>query len=175
MTYQIDPQHTTVQFKVRHLMIAYVRGVFAKFSGSVDFDPANPGATRIDVTIDAASIATPEAARNEHLKGADFFDTANHPAMTFRSKSVAAAGEGAYNVTGDFTLRGVTKDVTLRVQNVTGETKDPWGNLRRGCEASARISRKDFGMTFNAPLESGGVLVSDEVDITLDVEMMRKP
>src|SRR5262245_15851050 len=111
MTYQIDPQHTTIQFKVRHLMIANVRGVFGKFSGSVDFDPANPGASKLDLSIDVASVATPDPGRNEHLKGADFFNTAEFPDMTFKSKSVAAAGAGAYKVTGDLKLHGVTKEV----------------------------------------------------------------
>lgn len=175
MTYQIDPQHTTIQFKVRHLMIANVRGVFGKFSGSVDFDPANVGASKFDVTIDVASIATPDAARNEHLKGADFFDAAKYAEIKYQSKSVTAAGSDSFNVTGDLTMHGATKEVALKVTGLSGETKDPWGNMRRGCEASAKISRKDFGLTWNATIEAGGVMISDEVDILLDVEMLRKP
>ena len=174
MTYQIDNQHTTVQFKVRHLMIAYVRGVFAKFSGTVDFDPANPGASKVDVTVDATSLATPEAARNQHLQGADFFNTAAHPTIDFHSKSVSPAGAGAYAVKGDFTLLGVTKEITLNVSGMTEETPDPWGNLRRGCEAHARIKRSDFGMAFNA-MVNDAPMVSDEVDLDLDIEMLRKP
>jgi polyisoprenoid-binding protein YceI len=174
MTYQIDPQHTTIQFKVRHMMIANVRGVFGKFSGSVEFDPANPSASSIEVTIDVASIATPDQARNEHLKGADFFDAAKYPEIKYKSKSVSAASPESFNVKGDLTMHGVTKEVEMRVGGMSGETKDPWGNLRRGCEAFAKISRKDFGLTWNAAIESGGVIISDEVDIILDVEMLRK-
>lgn len=175
MLYQIDPQHTTIQFKVRHMMIANVRGVFPKFSGTVEFDPNDPAGAKIDLTIEVGSVATPDAGRNEHLKGADFFDAAKYPEMVFRSKRVAEAGGDTYNVTGDLSLHGVTKEVALKVTGLSGETKDPWGNLRRGCEASGRISRKDFGLTWNAAIEAGGVIVSDEVDILLDVEMLRKP
>jgi polyisoprenoid-binding protein YceI len=175
MNYQIDLQHTTIQFKVRHLMIANVRGVFGKFAGSVDFDPATAAASKVSIVIETASVGTPDAARNEHLKGADFFDAAQFPEIKFTSKSVAAAGAGAYNVTGDLSMHGVTKETVLKVTAVTDEAKDPWGNLRRGCEATTRISRKDYGLVWNAAVESGGVLISDEVDITLDVELMRKP
>jgi polyisoprenoid-binding protein YceI len=174
MNYTIDQQHTTIQFTVRHLMIANVRGVFSKFAGSVDFDPANPGATKVDISIETASVATPDAQRNEHLKGADFLNAEKYPAITFKSKSTSAAGTNAYNVTGDFSLHGVTKEITLNVQDVSGETKDPWGNLRRGAAATTKISRKEFGLVWNAPIEAG-VLISDDVNITIDLEVLRKP
>jgi polyisoprenoid-binding protein YceI len=173
MTYQIDAQHTTVQFKVRHLMIANVRGVFGKVSGSVDYDEANPTASTVEVAIETGSVATPDPARDAHLKGPDFFDVEKHPAITFKSKNVSKSGSGL-SVLGDLSLRGVTKPVTFAVSVPTGETKDPWGNMRRGLEATASISRKDFGLTWNATIESGGVMVSDQVDLIIDAELVRK-
>jgi polyisoprenoid-binding protein YceI len=173
MTYQIDSNHTSAQFKVRHMMIANVKGEFAKVTGTVDFDPSNTSLAKVDVNIDVASLVTGQPPRDEHLKGADFFDAANHPQITFKSKSVSAASGGGYKVAGDLTLRGVTKPVTLDVEPVSGEIKDMWGSMRRGTAASTRIKRSDFGMAWNAPVE-GGVLVSDDVDITIDLQMTRK-
>ena len=175
MNYQIDTAHTTIQFAVRHMMIANVRGVFGKFSGTASFDPANAAASKVSLTVDINSVSTPDAARNEHLKGADFFDAAKYPEMKFDSKSVTAAGPGAYKVVGDLSLHGTTKEVTMNVTGMSDEVKDPWGNMRRGCAASAKISRKEFGLTWNANIEAGGVIVSDEVDVTLDVELVRQP
>ena len=174
MTYQIDAQHTTVQFKVRHMMIANVRGVFPKVSGAVTYDEANPTAASVEVLIETGSVSTPDAARNEHLKGADFFDAATHPEIKFKSKSVSKSGSGL-SVTGPLSLHGVTKDVTFTSSTPTAEHKDPWGNMRRGLEATTSISRKDFGLVWNATIEAGGVLISDQVDITIDAELLRKP
>ncbi|HEX5432047.1 MAG TPA: YceI family protein [Bryobacteraceae bacterium] len=174
MTYQIDPQHTAAQFKVRHMMIANVKGEFDKVTGAVEFDPSNLSLSRVDACIDVNSISTRESQRDEHLKSADFLEAAKYPRIDFRSQSVSANG-GGYKVAGDLTIRGVTKPVILTVSEVTEEVKDPWGLLRRGATASTRISRADFGLTFNVALETGGVLVGDHVDITLDVEMTRKP
>lgn len=173
MTYQIDPQHSAAQFKVRHMMIANVKGEFDKIRGTVDLDPANPSAARVEAIIDVNSISTREPDRDNDLKSPRFFDAANFPEITFRSTSVAPDGEG-YKVTGDLSLHGVTKSVTLDVESLTPEVKDPWGLQRRGLTASTRIDRRDFGITLNMPLEGGGVLVGDKVDITLDVEMTRK-
>src|SRR5215469_15942041 len=131
MIYQIDTQHSAAQFKVRHMMIANVKGEFDKLKGTVDFDPANLGATKIDATIDVASISTREADRDAHLKSPDFFDVAKFPEMTFRSTKAVPDGDG-YKVTGDLTIHGVTKPVTLEVDSVSPEIKDPWGFLRRG-------------------------------------------
>ena len=175
MTYQIDPQHSAAQFKVRHMMIANVKGEFDKVSGTVEFDPSNPAASQVDVSIDVASISTRETARDNDLKSAHFFDVANYPTITFKSTGVAASGEGEYEVTGDLTIHGVTKPVALKVESFTEEVKDPWGLMRRGATATTHISRAEFGMHFNMALETGGVLVGDKVDITLDVEMTRKP
>jgi polyisoprenoid-binding protein YceI len=175
MTYQIDTQHSSAQFKVRHMMIANVKGEFDKVAGTVDYDPANPAASKVEATVDVASVSTRETDRDNHLKSPDFFDVAKYPHISFKSTGVAKDGAGAYKVAGDLTIRGVTKPVTLEVESFTDEIKDPWGFMRRGATATARINRKDFGMEFNIPLDSGGFVVGDNIDITLDVEMTRKP
>lgn len=175
MTYTIDSAHSSAQFKVRHMMIANVKGEFDKISGSVNYDPANPSAASAEASIDVASISTREADRDNHLKSADFFDVAKYPSITFKSSSVSKDGDGGYKVAGELTIRGVTKPVTLEVEHVTDELKDPWGLMRRGASATTRINRKDFGMEFNIPLDAGGFVVGDHIDITLDVEMTRQP
>jgi polyisoprenoid-binding protein YceI len=172
-TYEIDPAHSSASFKVRHMMIANVKGSFNKLEGSVVFDARNPEAARIDARIDAASIDTREPQRDAHLRSADFLDVENYPQLTFRSKSVKSIGENEYELTGDLTIRGVTREVKLQVES-TPEVKDPWGNLRVGATATTVINRKDFGLTWNTALETGGVLVGDRVDITLDLEFVKK-
>lgn len=172
MTYQIDPKHSAARFKVRHMMIANVGGEFNSVSGTVDFDEAKPDQSRIDASIDANSLHTGDPQRDGHIKGADFFDVAQFPAITFRSTKVAAAGSGSYTVTGDLTLRGVTKPVTLKVEGVSPEVTDPWSLQRRGLTATTTFNRKDFGMGWNAPA-GGGVMLSENVEITLDLEMTR--
>lgn len=172
-TYEIDPAHTSVQFSVRHMMISNVRGEFTKLSGKAVGDPAAPTAAVVEATIEAASIDTRNEKRDEHLRAPDFLDVAKFPTITFKSKSVAKAGEG-WKLTGDLTLHGVTKPVVLDVTNVTAPTKDPWGNMRIGATASTKINRQDFGIVFNKTLDGGGVLVGDEITITIDVEVMKK-
>src|SRR6185295_13911327 len=152
-TYQIDNAHSSAQFKVRHMMIANVKGEFDKVSGTVTFDPANPGASSVDASIDTATISTRDEQRDGHLKSADFLDVEKYPAITFKSKKVTATGDDSFNVLGDLTIHGTTKEVTLNVEELTGEAKDPWGNMRRGATAKTRINRKDFGMGFNVALE----------------------
>jgi polyisoprenoid-binding protein YceI len=174
MTYQIDPQHSAAQFKVRHMMISNVKGEFDKLSGSVEFDPTNAALCRVDAVIDVASISTREPDRDNHLKSPDFFDVAKFPQITFQSQSTTAHGDG-YKVTGDLTIHGVTKPVTLEVESVTAEIKDGWGFIRRGLTASTHIDRRDYGLVFNMPLDGGGVVVGDKVEITIDVELTRKP
>jgi polyisoprenoid-binding protein YceI len=174
ITYQLDPAHSSAQFKIRHLMIANVKGEFDKVSGTVQFDPSDPGASQVEATIDVASISTREPARDTHLKSSDFFDVEKYPAITFRSAEVVSEGESDFEVVGDLTIHGVTNKVALSVE-LSPEIKDPFGLLRRGAEAKTRISRKDFGVTYNAVLEAGGFALGDDVDITLDVEMTRKP
>jgi polyisoprenoid-binding protein YceI len=171
--YNIDTAHTGVHFKVRHLMISSVRGEFTKVTGSATIVPGNPDASSFEATIDASSIQTRETDRDNHLKSPDFLDVANHPSITFKSTKITATGPDAYNAVGDLTIRGVTKEVTLKVEDVSGEAKDPWGLMRRGASASTTINRKDFGIVFNMALETGGFVVGDEVQISIDVEVVR--
>jgi polyisoprenoid-binding protein YceI len=172
-TYQIDPAHSSAHFLVRHMMVANVRGAFSKVSGTVVYDPDNPGDTSIEAVIDASSIATREEARDTHLKSADFLHVEKHPVITFKSKKVEPAGDGELKVIGDLTIHGVTKEVVLRVEGPTPEHKDPWGNVKMGASATTKIKRSDFGLTWNAVLETGGILVGDDVKIEIDVELTK--
>jgi polyisoprenoid-binding protein YceI len=172
-TYQIDPTHSAVQFQIRHLNIANIKGQFGKVTGTVNFDPANAAASTVDAAIDVNSILTRDEKRDAHLKTGDFFDVEKHPTITFKSTGVTAAGKDSFTVNGDLTFRGVTKGVSLVVEGLTGEVNDMWGNLRRGASAKTRIKRGDFGLTFNAPLKDGGFLLSDNVDIEIDLQMLR--
>jgi len=172
-TWTIDPDHSSVGFKVRHLMVSNVRGNFEKYSGLVDLDDKDITKSKVDVTIDPNSINTNVQKRDEHLRSADFFDVARYPSMTFVSKKWSHGAKGALKVTGDLTIHGVTREVVLDVAPFSKESKDPWGNTRTGTSASTKINRKDFGLTWNKSMEAGGVLVGDEVDISIDVEMIR--
>ena len=172
--YDLDPAHSVATFKVRHLMISNVKGEFTRLSGFVIFDPAAPANSSIEATIDATSISTREPQRDEHLKSADFLDAAEFPTIQFKSKDVIPSGGGSYEVTGELTIHGVTQEVALAVEGVTPESKDPWGFLRRGASASLTIDRKDFGLVWNSVLETGGVMVGDDVHIAIDVELVRK-
>ena len=174
IVYQIDPAHSAAQFKVRHMMIANVKGEFSKVSGTVTYDPADPSAAQIQTTVDASSISTRDEQRDAHLKSADFFDVARFPSITFQSNKVAPTGSDSFEVVGDLTIRGVTQPVALTVEEVTPEAKDPWGNMRRGATAKTKIRRKDFGLNWNVTLEAGGFLVGDDIEITLDVELIRQ-
>lgn len=171
MTYQIDPKHSAARFKIRHMMIANVGGEFNAVTGTVDFDAAKPEQSKIEASIDANSLHLGDPARDAHVKGPDFFNVAQFPTVTFKSRSVAAAGSG-YKVAGDLTLLGVTKPVTLTVDSVSPEITDPWSGQRRGLSATTTINRKDFGMGWNAPA-GGGVMLSENVEISLDIEMTR--
>ena len=173
-TYQLDSQHTGAHFKVRHMMISNVKGEFSRITGSVEFDPSNPSTARVEATIESASVNTREPQRDSHLKSHDFLDVGRYPKITFLSRKIVSTGEDSYEIVGDLTIRGVTREVTLQVESLTPEIKDPDGLLRRGASATTRIERKDFGLTWNAVLESGGFVVGDEVDITIDVELVRK-
>ncbi len=166
--YTFDKAHTTVLFQVRHLL-TNVTGRFRDFDGTIQVDRANPAASVVDFTVQTASIDTSEAKRDEHLRSADFFDVAQHPKLTFRSTSVKPAGKDTYQVTGDLTMHGVTRPVTLTVAFL-GETKDPWGNEKLGFDVSGSLDRKDFGINWNKTLDSGGVLVGDEVKVQIAVE-----
>ena len=172
-TYKIDPAHSTAQFVVRHMMITNVRGAFSNVQGTVDYDAANPGNTSIDVAIDATTINTQEAARDAHLKSADFLDVEKYPTMTFKSTGVESTGEGEVSVIGDLTIHGVTKPVLLNVEGPTAEGKDPWGNARIGASATTKIKRSEFGLTWNAALETGGILIGDDIKIELEVSLIK--
>lgn len=172
-TWNIDPEHSNVGFKVRHLMVSNVKGSFEKNSGVVDINDKDITKSKVEVTIDTASINTSVQKRDEHLRSADFFDVATYPTITFVSKKVAKAGKEKLKVTGDLTLHGVTKEVVLDVEGPSKESKDPWGNLRRGASATTKINRKDFGLVWNKALETGGVVVGEEVTISLEIEMIK--
>jgi len=172
-TYQIDPAHSTAHFVVRHMMITNVRGAFSDIQGTVVYDPADLASSKIDVSIDTAKIHTRVEERDAHLKSADFFDVEQFPQITFQSKRIERSGGDELKVAGDLTIHGVTREVILKVEGPTQEKKDPWGNLRIGASATAKIKRSDFGLTWNAALETGGVLLGDEVKIELEVSLIK--
>ena len=171
--WNIDADHSNVGFSVSHLMVSHVKGNFNKYSGIVDINDKDITKSKVDVTIDASSINTNVQKRDEHLKSADFFDVAKYPTLTFVSKKWTKAAKGALNVTGDLTIHGATKSVVLEVSPFSKEIKDPWGNIRRGTSASTTIMRKDFGLVWNQALETGGVAVGEEINISLDVELIK--
>lgn len=173
--WQFDPDHTGVHFKVRHLMVSTVHGEFEKVSGKIVYDEADVTKSSADITIDAASVNTRVQKRDEDLRSPHFLDVAKYPTITFKSKRVEKAGSGTLKMTGDLTIRGVTREVVLTVEGPTPAIKDPWGNLRVGGQATTKINRKDFGVVWNAALEMGGAVVGDEVEISIDVEIYRKP
>jgi polyisoprenoid-binding protein YceI len=172
--WQIDPQHSAAHFSVRHLMISNVRGEFTKVSGNAVLDPTDPPKSTLEVIIDATSIDTREPQRDEHLRSADFLDVANHPTITFRSKKITPAGTDHYKVTGDLTIRGVTREVTFDVEGPATPVKDPYGNIRTGVSGTAKINRKDFGLVWNALTEAGGVMVGDEVSLAFEAELIQQ-
>ena len=169
-TWQIDPAHSNVSFSVRHMMVSNVRGEFTKVSGTVEGDEKTPTQAVINATIDATSINTREAKRDDHLKSADFLDVAKYPTITFKSKRIEPSGTGQFKVTGDLTLHGVTKEVVLDVSDVTAPIKDPMGKTRAGAQATTKIDRKDFGINWSKTMDGGGLLVGNDVDIRIDVE-----
>jgi polyisoprenoid-binding protein YceI len=169
----LDASHSHVSFSVRHLMISNVRGEFGKVSGEAVHDPQRPELSRISASIEVASINTRDEKRDAHLRSPDFFDVDNHPTITFTSRVVRRRGDGL-EVVGDLTIHGVTRETVLAVEEVTPEHTDPWGNRRIGASARTRIRRSDFGMRWNAALETGGVLVGDEVNIQLEAELVRQ-
>lgn len=172
-TWLIDPAHSSANFSVKHMMIAKVHGGFEKVSGTLQYDPSDITKASIEASIDAASINTRETQRDGHLKSADFFDVEKYPTLNFKSKKVEKDGEDL-KVTGDLTIHGITKEVVLEVEGPTAEMKDPYGNIKIGISATTKIKRKDFGLTWNAALEAGGVLVGDDVAISLDIQFAKK-
>jgi polyisoprenoid-binding protein YceI len=172
--YEIDSSHSSASFKVRHLMVSNVRGEFRKVTGHVVIDEVDVTRSSVEVTIDASSIDTHDEKRDQHLRSPDFFDVATYPTLTFKSKRVQAGKGGGLFVTGDLSLHGVTREVTLDVEPLSPEVTDPWGNVKRGASARTRLNRKDFGLVWNATLDGGGVLVGDEVSVTIEVELGRR-
>jgi polyisoprenoid-binding protein YceI len=155
-------------------MISNVRGEFTKLTGTATINPADPSKSSVDVTIDAASINTREPQRDEHLRSADFLDAANFPTLSFHSKQIERIDADNLKVTGDLTIRGVTKEVTFDLEGPTPTMKDPWGNVRSGITAATKINRKDFGLAFDAVTETGGVVVGHEVKITIEAELIQQ-
>jgi len=167
--WELDPSHSAAQFSVTHMMVSTVRGQFSNVQGTVELDDANAANVKVDATIDATTIDTREPKRDGHLKSPDFFDVAKYPTITFKSKKSQKAGEGAYKVTGDLTIHGVTKEVVLDVSGVKAV------GTRMGAVATTKVNRKDYGLLWNKALEAGGVVVGDDVDITIDIELVKKP
>jgi polyisoprenoid-binding protein YceI len=172
-TWGFDLAHSSVKFSVRHLMVSKVHGRFAQWEGDFVFDEANPSRSRVSVRIDAASIETKEKDRDAHLRSADFLDVEKHPSITFESTSVSAARDGQFQVTGILAIRGTAQPALLQV-DYAGRVRDPWGGERAGFVARTTIDRKDFGLTWNKALETGGILVGDKVEIEIDIEAVRQ-
>ncbi len=171
--WNIDPDHSSIQFKVSHLGLVDVKGFFRKFQGAVTLDEKNIAKSSVKVTIDTLSIDTGVEKRDEHLRTEDFFEVAKHPTITFVSKKVAPAGKGRLKVTGDLTIYGVTKEVVLDVTGPTKELKDPWGQIRRGLSATTTINRLDFGLTYNKILDNGIMVIGNKVTINLEIELVK--
>ncbi|HEY2407804.1 MAG TPA: YceI family protein [Polyangiaceae bacterium] len=167
--WNFDPAHSTVGFSARHMMITKVTGRFKSWSGTLEFDPSNLASTKLSAEIDAASVDTQDEKRDGHLKSADFFDVEKFPKLTFAGTKVESSGKGKAKVTGDLTIHGTTRAVTLDVE-YSEPTKDPWGGERVGIEARTTINRKDFNLNWNVALEAGGILVSEKIQIELDVQ-----
>lgn len=173
-TYKLDPVHSLVGFSVKHMMIAKVHGTFEKLTGKLEFDKNNPEKASAEATIEANSINTRETQRDTHLRNPDFFHVEKFPTLTFKSKTVTGSSGRDLKVTGDLTIKGVTKQIILDVEGPTDELKDLYGNLKIGLSATTKIKRKDFGLNWNAALEAGGVLVGDDVTITLDLQFIKE-
>jgi len=172
-TWNIDPVHSVAEFKVKHMMISNVKGQFTSVKGTVTLDEVDISQSQVEASIDALSINTGDAQRDAHLKSADFFHAEKFPALIFKSTQVSRARDGELKVSGDLTVHGITRNVTFDVEGPTAPAKDPWGKTRIGLSASTKINRKDFGLTWNAALETGGILVGDEVTITLDLQFVK--
>ena len=173
-TWQIDPNHSAAQFAVRHMAISTVRGAFSKLSGSVQLDDKDITKSSVEVTIDAASVDTRVPDRDKDLRSERFFDVEKYPTLTFKSTKIEQTEPGKLKVTGDLTIHGVTKQAVLEVEGLTAPVKDPWGNQRTAANATTKINRQDFGVKWNAKMDSGGWVVGDDVAITIDVELVQK-
>ena len=173
-TWNIDPVHSVAEFKVKHMMISNVKGRFTGVSGALLFDQSDITRSQIKATIDAATIDTREAQRDAHLKSADFFDVDKFPTLTFESTQIVPRGNDELAVKGNLTIHGVTREVVFSVEGPTAPGKDPWGNTRIGLSATTKINRKDYGLSWNAALETGGILVGDDVNITIEAQFIKQ-
>ncbi|HJX54219.1 MAG TPA: YceI family protein [Polyangia bacterium] len=173
-TWDVDPAHSSVEFSVRHMMVSTVKGHFQKVKGTVELDEKDPTKSTVEVSIETASIDTREAKRDAHLKSAAFFDAAKFPAIAFKSTKVEKAGKGKFKVTGNLTMHGITKPVVLAVEGPSASIKDPYGRTVRGVMATGKLDRKDWGMTWNQALDSGGMVVSDEVKLEINAELAER-
>ena len=173
-TWNIDPVHSHAEFKVRHMMISNVKGQFKGITGTLKRDSSDLTKSLAEISIEAATLNTGDAQRDGHLKSADFFDVEKFPTLTFKSNRVSKNKDGVLTVAGELTIHGVTRNVVLEVEGPSLEMKDPWGNTRIGVSATTRINRKDFGLTWNTGLETGGVLVGDDVNISLDIQFIKE-
>jgi polyisoprenoid-binding protein YceI len=171
--WKIDPVHSNAQFKVKHMMISNVKGEFTAVNGTLRLNDNDSTRSHVEASIDASSINTRDPQRDAHLKSPDFFNVEQFPTLTFKSTRISKKGDDRYSVEGELTIHGVTRNVVLEAEDVSAPAKDPWGNTRIGLSATARINRKDFGLTWNSTLETGGLLVGDEVAITLDVQFIK--
>lgn len=171
--WKIDPAHSSVDFSIKHMVISRVKGTFHTFDAVIEADPEDLTTARIEFTVDVASVDTRNEDRDNHLRGADFFDAENYPKMTFKATRIVKKSEGEYEVTGDLTIRGVTRPETFLV-TYEGQGKDPWGGIRAGFSANGTINRSDYGLKWNAALETGGVLVGDQVQVSLEIEAVKQ-
>ena len=172
-TWNLDAVHSVAEFKVKHMMISNVKGQFTGITGVLTLDESDVTNSSVEATIDATSISTRDAQRDAHLKSADFFDVEKFPTLTFKSTSVKRTGDDELAVTGDLTIHGVTHQVVFNAEGPTAAGKDPWGNTRVGLSAVTKINRKDYGLTWNSALETGGILVGEDITITLDVQFIK--
>jgi polyisoprenoid-binding protein YceI len=173
-SWDIDPAHTLVGFKIRHMMVTNVRGSFHDVKGTLQFDATAPGKSSVDVVIQAASIDTRIEKRDNHLRSPDFFDVEKFPTLTFKSTKFEKLADGVFKVTGNLTIHGVTREVVLDVEGLDQQVVDPWGGTRMGAFATTMLNRKDYGLTWNKALEAGGWLVGDEVTVNLELEVVEK-
>jgi polyisoprenoid-binding protein YceI len=173
-TWAIDDAHTTIGFSVKHMMVSEQKGAFDKFKGTIELDDKDVTKSKVDVTVETASINTKNQKRDDHLKGAEFFDVTKFPTLTFKSTKIEKAGEG-FKVTGDLNMHGITKSVVLDVGALSDSYKDPWGGTHRGTTAKTTVARKDFGLLWNAAIEKGGVVVGENVTIEIQLELVPPP
>lgn len=169
----VDPTHSAIEFSVKHMMIAKVKGSFNKFEASILANPSDLTTAEIDFTVDVSSIDTRNADRDNHLRSADFFDVEKNPTLTFKSTKIVKTDEDEYDVTGDVTLNGVTQEETFNI-TFEGQGKDPWGNEKAGFSGKGKVKRSDYGLTYNAALETGGVLIGDQITLTIEIEAAKE-